>query len=543
MHVFQPNLPAKKDSTKVNEPFSLSKHYFGRKNMPLYILFFFLSVSFIRAQPQKLPVKKIFLFPGNIALVYREGKVQINNGKVSLENLENALYNKYWIAPGGPFNVTRVITGEDTVYHKVRALNFFDMLRANVGAQAEVTYKIGDELEGAIGEILPIPQGSELAMILQADGHTVMIKKSQIEQVAIKGMANSFFMEPRLEKATFVETDYSLENAIIQQFYFTNQLKWFPAYSLKLLTDSTANLSLKASIDNNAENYEQVEVHFCIGAPSFAGGNQIEDCALELIPKLPLGDASPSVSSIVHGLLSQQTQNTQEQLNREHFMPGPFAAIPISGGIEVWDKQTLTIKKNSKSYITHFSKDVAYNLLYNVSIPNNWDTTRLVMDKAEILTFPFQKKMTFSNTAEKILPPAPLVMLDATEAPITKIDLKFYKKEAEASLDLGQSKDVEIKIGETVTKVQPKFKKNEKDKIAYDKYFLSANVQIKNWSTAKAQTSFDKLFVGEFKVPGFRVETLQKGLNSVYKVSWSGVVEPGGSKSFRMDYFYYKPLP
>jgi hypothetical protein len=542
MHVFQPNLPEQKNSTKANKPSRLFKDYFGRKSMPLCMLFFFLSVSFIRAQPQKLPVKKIFLFPGHIALVCREGKVQLNNGKASLENLENTLYNKYWMAPGGPFNVTRVVTGEDTVYHKVRALNFFDMLRANVGAQAEVTYKIGDELEGAIGEILPIAQGSELAMILQADGHTVIIKKSQIEQVAIKGTANSFFIEPRLEKATFVETDYSLETAIIQQFYFTN-LKWLPSYNLKLLTDSTANLSLKASIDNNAENYEQVEVHFCVGAPSFAGGNQIEDCALELISKLPLGGASPSIGSIVHGFLSQEAQNRQEQFNREHFMPGPFAAIPISGGIEVWDKQTLTIKKNSKSYITHFSKDVEYNLVYNVSIPNNWDTTRLAMEKAEILTLPLQKKMTFSNTAERILPPAPLVILDATEAPVIKTDLKFYKKDAEVSLDLGESKDVEIKAGETITKVQSKFKKNEKDKTVYDKYFLSANLQIKNWSTTKAHITFDKLFLGEFKTPGFKIETLQKGLNSVYKVSWSGVVEAGGSKSFRMDYFYYKPLP
>lgn len=543
MHAFQPTLWAKKIVHKLISRFAYLRIILIEKACLCVYCFFFLNASLIVAQPQKLPVKKIFLFPGNIALVCREGKVQLNNGKASLENLEKALYNKYWIAPGGTFNVTRVVTGEDTIYHKVRALNFFDMLRANVGAQAEVTYKIGDELEGAIGEILPIMQGSELAMILQGDGHTVMIKKSQIEQVAIKGTANSFFMEPRLEKATFVETDYPLETAIIQQFYFTNQLKWLPSYNLKLLTDSTANLNLKSSIDNNAENYEQVDVYFCVGAPSFAGGNQIEDCALELISKLPLGDASPSIGSIVPGFLNQEAQNTQEQLNREHFMPGPFNTIPIKGSIEVWDKQTLTIKKNSKSYITHFSKDLEYSLLYNVSIPNNWDTTRLVMDNSEILTLALQKKMTFFNTAEKILLPAALIMLDATEAPIAKAELKFYKKDAEVSLDLGESKDVEIKVGETVTKVQPKFKKNEKDKISYDKYFLNANIQIKNWSTAKALVSFDKQFIGEFRTPGFKVETLQKGLNSVYKVGWQGVVEAGGSKSFRIDYFYYKPLP
>ena len=248
--------------------------------------------------------KRIVVFKNGLGFVVRTGEAEVKNGVAELEPLPSAALGALWFATENPAHrITEVTTVRREEKISVAAVNLFELLRANIGKQARVSYIAGgtEASVEANAEILAVPEdrvmegrtgvelsdyisarprwvapGStepaargELVLLRTSDGGILALPRHAIQSVRL--LDGNLNTEIRKEVVrTRLRFEGQPEKANVNLMYLQKGWNWSPSYLIDLENEKEANLTLEAVLANDIEDIEGAEVSFVAGYPNFA---------------------------------------------------------------------------------------------------------------------------------------------------------------------------------------------------------------------------------------------------------------------------------
>jgi len=163
-------------------------------------------------------------------------------------------------------------------------------------------------------------------------------------------------------------------NTILGMAYLRSGITWIPEYTVKILDDNTAELTLRGTLVNQAEDLIHCDVNFVVGVPHFLHTDYLAPIAVGQVIRT-IGSAIAPVQ-IANQLTNQSAIASNNIMDPSGFgsslmdrQPGSSAVdvnnvlgnLPQMGGsaatdFTVYTKKDLTVRRGEKAIVTLFVK-------------------------------------------------------------------------------------------------------------------------------------------------------------------------------------------
>lgn len=127
-----------------------------------------------------------------------------------------------------------------------------DILEANEGKSASITYQIGAEFDELTGVILAVDRASSLVLLRKSE-QDIYIPFDQVRQVSVPAPNGSFLL-PRVRPHTMIEIgiDKELPFAPVEFTGTLNGISWVPSCKIRLIDGKTARFQMSAVLSNSS---------------------------------------------------------------------------------------------------------------------------------------------------------------------------------------------------------------------------------------------------------------------------------------------------
>ena len=271
-----------------------------------------------------------------------------------------------------------------------------ERLEAGRGIQVEVHYEHKGRERSAAGKIVSV--GPEFVIL--DDGTNSLA-------VPIPGVKRMQILELPLRIHLARDDDRVPDRAELGMAYLRKGITWIPDYSLEILDDQTARLTLRGTLVNQAEDLVHTDVHLVVGVPHFVHTEYLAPIAVgQVIRALGTGMAAEGAvpdavrSQIVSRAAIVSNAQTAPQFDAAaRVVESPVAQDP--GGLDralgnlpqlggaaatdytVYTKQDLTLRRGEKAILTLFTKTIRYAHVYRWTPPERMTHALLLQNTTD----------------------------------------------------------------------------------------------------------------------------------------------------------------
>lgn len=470
-------------------------------------------VAYLFSQPQNLPIKDISIFLENTAFITKTQTLTFDKQKAIIEGPPDAIGGAYWLGTNNTFQITGVIIKKDTVYTPSQAKDFYDLLKANVGSKADVTYQIANEIESVSGEILPIDINTNIIAIKKANGQSVFLKKEQIQQVAILGTVKTTYHEKSIGNVTEITIDKNIPEGQIYQMYYINGISWEPIYGLEVIDDSTSLFTMHALIKNNYQDFENCKIKLYAG-----------NANLNLKEKIrPISNQSNL--TLVNG-----TQTSKENIRN---------AVPP---LQAYEINNVTLAKGSEAKFAIFSQKISTKNLYECIIPNFIEPGKAPYNYP-LTEFPVYESVKWTNNTQIPYAKGKVQILSKGVKSISEDDIPYTESGAPLKIHVVTSPHILLTIYEEQIEKEEKVRKNSQNQFL-DRYKVKGLITIKNADENKVYIEVYKKLIGRMtKTSMAEVIKTNESLydNPLMNVSWKYEIQGKNFQTIPYEYEFFLP--
>ncbi|MBX3103048.1 MAG: hypothetical protein KF690_11105 [Bacteroidetes bacterium] len=499
--------------------------------------------SFGQAQP--MGTARMFLFQSGLALTLKEGNLKLDNGRLLIEDIPEALFNCFWLNPAGNYNILKTVYGADTVLRDAEARNFFDILKANVGKEARITYKVDKEVEDVEGTVMPFGINSDLARIQRATGGTIFIQRDQVLMVSINDpMARTLYQEMVIGNSTAVEIDKNMPFASLQALFFQKGFAWEPSYSLLVRGDRSAALSLKAIIHSKGHDITHSNIKLVIGSPVFRSDKGIDGSMRELINALPTYSfPKPIGANNLVQVITGEEQNTEGVPGRTLLSPAllGYDGRTHMGEMYILDAGSMSLKKNSKAYLPVFDNEVTLQQSYACSVPNYVADPQLPAQKVPLQTLDAYLNLSMRNPMGFPLLPGAIFVTDEKAASLGQDEMPYTPADSVFTIRLQKVNNLVVTTEEDV--YTEELRVRLEDKSIVDRITVRGTILVKNTDKKPIIIQVSKDLTGIVnRKSGATLTQLpgKAGLNPLVRMEWSLPVPGQAEQRIPYEYAYYR---
>jgi hypothetical protein len=168
--------------------------------------------------------------------------------------------------------------------------------------------------------------------------------------------------------------------------YLRKGITWIPEYTLRIIDDEYAELTLRGTLINHAEDIVHADVHFVVGVPSFAHAEYLSPLAVgQVIRAVGAAVAPPEVrTQIMSRAAVTSNLQTADQFAHRGGAPAPgdgggaidhaLSALPklqsaAANDYTVYTKSDLTIRRGERMMVSLFRTTIRYGHIYRWSPP------------------------------------------------------------------------------------------------------------------------------------------------------------------------------
>lgn len=333
----------------------------------------------------KSRLTSVAVFKNGLGFFTREGEVSLWDGWALADHLppatfgtlavyshnENEVVDIVGVGPGQVVEFDDVDAPSDEA-GKARYLGAFLNLRV------ELTYRDEGRERTAAGKLIVL--GSDYAIVDTSDC-SFAVPLAGIERLQVLDMS--------LRVHVSGDGDRRPARTTLGMAYLRQGITWIPEYTLRILDDQTAELTLRGTLINEAEDIIHGDVHFVVGVPHFVHTEYLTPAAVgQMIRTIGTHLAPPGVQ--------------QQLMNRAAIAanpvttssPGAFGgggiierAVDMGGNLRaavgnlpsmqedaasdytVYTKDDLTVRRGEKAIVTLFKKTIRYGHVYRWSPP------------------------------------------------------------------------------------------------------------------------------------------------------------------------------
>ena len=497
----------------------------------------------------KPQTRSVAVFKNGLGFFMRQGDVQLRDGWCVAEQVPPAAFGTLAIFACDEKKVVDIVgsgPGEVVEFDGRDAPKSPEAKRARLEAsknlRVQLHYKQKGQDRSAAGRLISV--GPDY-VVLESDSSSFAvpvegITKLQVLELPLRiHVAAESKDEKKAEKAAKEEP---AKGITLGMAYLRKGITWIPDYTLKVLDEDNAELTLRGTLINEAEDLVHTDVHLVVGVPHFVHTEYMAPLAVGQVIRT-IGSAVPTPSQVT----SQMVANSAVVFNGapgagqpavvEKPAPGAggdvgaaMANLPQMGGAAatdytVYTKKDLTLRRGEKAIVTLFTKKIKYSHIYRWSPPEK-----------------MEHSLVLHNQTDTAWTTGPCLALSA-ERPLSEDLLKYTPKGANGELPVTAA--INIAHDKSEKEIDRKLNAHSPSpNVNFDLVTLEGKLQLRNYEKRTVDIVISN------SIPGKPTVADNKGAISVDptklrlleragSIQWSVRLEPNEEKNFTYQYERY----
>ena len=324
--------------------------------------------------------------------------------------------------------------------------------------------------------------------------------------------------------------------------YLRKGITWIPEYSLKVLDADSAELALRGTLVNEAEELVHCDVNFVVGVPHFfhtdylapiAVGQVIRTIGAAVAPReimSQIGNRAAFANDIRANQLDNVIEQPVARAGRDvKDALGDLPQMEGAGGSDftVYARKDLTLRRGEKAVVTLFTRKIKYSHIYRWSPPEA-----------------LQHYLVLHNQTDTPWTTGPCLAL-STSGPLSEDLLKYVPKNGQGEFPITTA--INVAQEQEETEVDRKLRTHEPShQFWVDLVTLQGDLKIRNFEKTPITVIITT------KLPGKPLSASEDGAITVNtaklqlleregSIRWKVTIEPGQTKALSYKYERYVP--
>jgi len=492
----------------------------------------------------KPATKSVAVFKNGMGFFTREAAATLSDGWCYAGELPNAAFGTLAIYSTSADQVVDVVgagVGESIHFDGVDAPNTMEskilQLTKHKGMLVEIQYRHPTELRAVSGKLISV--GSEFVVVEE---------KNQTYAVPVQSLTKLSTRDLPLRIHVVDDKNQPVEKANLGIAYLRKGISWIPEYTLRILDDETAELTLRGTLVNEAEDLVHCDVNFVVGVPHFVHSDLLSPVSVGRAIRA-IGSSLPT-SSVPAQVMSQVmnraafTNNWNNSMQSGQFGNGdpefravddkglqdmignlPAMGNPASGDFTVYTKSDLTVRQGERAMVTLFKKKIRYGHQYRWNMPN-----------------PIQHELTLQNDTQTPWTTGPCLAISGNN-PLSEDLLKYTPVGGIGSFEVTSAINVANTSNEE--EISRNLKAHEPSSNQYyDLVTLRGTIKLKSFAKQVTSLSISAPIRGKPKnsIPEAKVHMNADQLRLVdlsSSLHWQVVLKPGEELTLEYEYDRY----
>jgi len=484
----------------------------------------------------------VSVFKNGMGFFVREGEVELRDGWAVAEEVPPAAFGTLAVYSHNEKELVDMVgsgPGEVVEFDDIDAPLNPAAKRARLDAsknlKLQLSYKQGGADRTASGKLVSV--GPEFA-VLERDGTNFA--------VPVEGVTKLQVLELPLRVHVSADDAKAVTKTKIGMAYLRKGVTWVPEYTLQVLDDKTAELTLRGTFVNEAEDLFHADVNFVVGVPNFAhsdflaplaigqvirtigaavGPREFQSQMMNSVAITNNATASPQLGALPADVIERPVGGTGRE---------PLAgSLPQLGGAAATDfttytKKDVTLRRGEKMIVTLLVKKIRYGHIYRWEAP-------VAMKHALVL-------FNDTDTAWTTGP----VLAMSKKQPLSEDLLKYTPKEGRCEIPVTTSINVAHELATSETARKLKAYSPNSDRYFLDLVTLEGKLTLRNFE----KDTIDVIITTP--VPGKPLEASDGGIvtsdpgNLVLRertgnIGWTLKLKPGETKTLTYTFERYVP--
>jgi len=486
-------------------------------------------------------VTSVAVFKNGLGFFLREGEVMLRDGWCVTREVPPAAFGTLAIYSHAPTEVVDIVgsgPGEIVDFDGTDAPKDEAAKRARLESalhlQVQLSYTQKSADRTAVGRLVSV--GPQFA-VLDTDSNTFA--------VPIEGIRRMQVLELPVRAHVVGQGDRPPDKTTLGMAYLRKGLTWIPEYTLKVIDDDTAELTLRGTLVNEAEDLVHCEVNFVVGVPHFVHTEYLAPISVGQIIRTIGAAVAPREIQMQIANRAAITSNLQaaDQFDR---MPG-VVDRPVGGPADlkaalgnlpqmesaaandytVYTKKDLTVRRGEKAIVTLFVKKIRYTHLYRWSPPQE-----------------VQHFLALRNDTDTPWTTGPCLAVSG-ERPLSEDLLKYTPKGGSGEIPVTAA--MNIANEQTEKEIDRKLKAHEPSPTFFvDLVTVEGTLKVRNFEKRPVSVAVTAAVQGKplgasddgaVSVDATRLQLLER----IGYIRWHLKLEPGETKTLTYKYERYVP--
>lgn len=487
----------------------------------------------------KSKVKSVTVFKNGLGFFLREGQTYLRDGWCISGAIPPATFGTLAIFPHEKDRTVDIVgsgKGDVVEFNGIDASDDTETKRARLESsmylKVELTYMDDKKESNAAGTLVSV--GSQY-VILESENNNFAVPMEEITKLTI--------LENPLRVHVVSDNKKKVEKTTLGMAYLRKGITWIPDYTLKLIDEDTAELTLRGTLVNEAEDLVHCDVQFVVGVPHFVHTDYLAPISVgQVIRTIGASMAPVQVSSQIMSRSAISVDNTIrsnqfETSNRTvtdtsardlQNALGNLPKLEAAGASDftVYERKDLTLRVGEKAIVTLFTKTIKYRHAYRWEPPND-----------------IEHLLVLENNTDTSFTTGPCLVISDNRA-LSEDLLKYIPKGGTGEIPVTTAINIakEQKEKETARAL----KSYNVDGYYYDLVTLEGVLKLRNYDKKDAKITIAMKIVGEMISTSEDADIVLntdnlKLMERTATAVWQVTLKPGDTKTFNYSYKRYVP--
>ncbi len=323
-------------------------------------------------------IQSVSVFKNGLGFFLRQGDVSLREGWCHAKSIPPAAFGTLAVYSLNPKHLVDIVgagPGEIVEFDGKDAPDTADArltrLRSAENLNVQLTYDHKGQTRSASGKIISV-----------ADDFAVLESNDNSFAVPVKAIEKMQILELPMRVHLQTDGDKTPKKTELGMAYLRTGITWIPEYTVKILDDDTAEIMLRGTLVNEAEDLINCDINFVVGVPHFTHTDYMAPIAINQAIRTMGSALAPTtfnsqiVSNAIFSNNSAQsgggvfTQPVNDSGNALSKSLGDLPSLGSTAGTDytVYTKENMTLRKGEKAIVTLFVKKIRYSHIYR------WDT-------------------------------------------------------------------------------------------------------------------------------------------------------------------------
>ena len=488
----------------------------------------------------KSKVTSVTIFKNGLGFFLREGQTDLRDGWCVSGAIPPAAFGTLAIFPHEKNQTVDIVgsgPGDIVEFNGVDSPDDIKTKRSRLESclylKVELTYTDNKKESRAAGTLVSV-----------GDKYVILESENNNFAVPLEGVKKLMVLENPLRVHVASDDKTEVEKTTLGMAYLRKGITWIPDYTLKLIDDDTAELTLRGTLVNEAEDLIHCDVQFVVGVPHFVHTDYLAPISVGQVIRTIGASVAPvqvsnqmmnrssiafdnSIRSNQLGISNSTVTDSSERDLRNAL--GNLPRVEASGATDftVYERKDLTLRVGEKAIVTLFTKTIKYRQGYRWEIPND-----------------IEHFLVLENSTDSSFTTGPCLVMSDNRA-LSEDLLKYVPKGGSGEIPVTTAINIAKEQKETETDRQRKEYEASSD-YYLDLVSLSGELKLRNYDKKEAQITV------KIKITGKPIKASDSGeitldtnnlqlLSRTGTITWQITLKPGETKTLTYSYQRYVP--